>query len=622
MTASQTRPAMQPQQHYGYKYGITQPGVALVLKLDPQAADHLGVVDAHLAQSFDVTLEACRWTGPADVDASTQAGIDLAWRILLLGQSLLQAVRAPVFDPGKVLEARPIDGKPGRLAVRVFVPWFDHMETGPLHQAYQAAARVVTALAKPDPAEDRTETLLRNLHEQFVKPLARLMPGGESSVPVLANAFHQGIPFRHLSGGTYILGWGSQAKLMDRSAVESDSMIGSSLSSNKLHSANLLHAAGLPAPQHILARNEQQANHAAETIGWPVVIKPVDRERGEGVVTGISDHSALLEAYENAAKLSQRGVLVERQVAGVCHRIYLSFGQILYATKRMPKLVTGDGIHTVAELIESANAQEQTKVPWRRLKPFPDDDEASQCLAEAGLDMNSIPVTGEKAPLRQIEATIWGGVTEDQTDAIHPHNREMLIRAAQLFKLDSAGIDIITPDIGVPWYENGAIINEVNYAPLLGSHRTGYKLGGALAEIVARLVEGDGRIPVEVIVGKDSLDAARQRQRELHDRGVACFVAGSHVTLGPVDVAIHTAAHGLFARCRALLMNRATESLVIAVQTNEFEITGLPVDRISRISILDDDVQDWRDNGDKVGPDGFQSLIDLLTCYTVDKIQA
>ena len=58
---------------------------------------------------------------------------------------------------------------------------------------------------------------------------------------------------------------------------------------------------------------------------------------------------------------------------------------------------------------------------------------------------------------------------EDVTDIIHPDNlADIALRAASLFGLNVAGIDIITPDIRMASHQNGAIINEVNFAPLLG----------------------------------------------------------------------------------------------------------------------------------------------------------
>ncbi|WP_294347916.1 hypothetical protein [Prosthecochloris sp.] len=98
----------------------------------------------------------------------------------------------------------------------------------------------------------------------------------------------------------------------------------------------------------------------------------------------------------------------------------------------------------------------------------PLDQRARDSIEAAGFSEMSVPEKGRLVPLRPIESTQWGGVDEEVTDHVHSENLVTAPDAAKLFSLDVAGIDIISADISVPWYENGAIINEVNYAPLSG----------------------------------------------------------------------------------------------------------------------------------------------------------
>ena len=84
------------------------------------------------------------------------------------------------------------------------------------------------------------------------------------------------------------------------------------------------------------------------------------------------------------------------------------------------------------------------------------------------MTLASIPDPGTWVALRRIESTDWGGVDEEVTALIHPDNLKAALMATELFGLDMAGIDIISTDISRPWFETGAVINEVNFAPLLG----------------------------------------------------------------------------------------------------------------------------------------------------------
>ena len=63
-----------------------------------------------------------------------------------------------------------------------------------------------------------------------------------------------------------------------------------------------------------------------------------------------------------------------------------------------------------------------------------------------------------------------GGTSIDRTDEMHPDNVTACEMAAGVVGLDIAGIDVLSPDIPVPFRENGAVIIEVNAAPGLRMH--------------------------------------------------------------------------------------------------------------------------------------------------------
>ena len=340
---------------------------------------------------------------------------------------------------------------------------------------------------------------------------------GQSTLPVLRAAWQSDVPFIHLGGGIFQLGWGARARRIDRSTTDGDPATAAKLAQNKIWTASLLRNAGLPTPQHQVVTTLEAARLAVQRLGWPVVLKPADRDRGEGVSVNVADEANLQRAFAIAQKASRaRQVIVERQVAGVCHRLFIAGGRLLYAVIRWPKSVHGDGCRSVAELIRDANAAEAGRPPWRRSEPFPADAEAVAAMAAAGYALDTIPDAGARVPLRAIESTAGGGFDEEVTDRIHPDNLDIALRATALFGLEVAGIDIITSDIGTPWHANGAIINEVNYAPLLGGGEISRR---HVPEFLQRLLGGNGRIPVEAFVGGESaMAAARQGRANLRIR--------------------------------------------------------------------------------------------------------
>lgn len=143
-------------------------------------------------------------------------------------------------------------------------------------------------------------------------------------------------------------------------------------------------------------------------------------------------------------------------------------------------------------LVDEILSTERRIPPWRRSGLQTLDALAEQTLAAAGLAAGDVPAAGAYVALRPIETTAWGGLDEDVSDRVHPENRRLAALAGKLLGLEIAGVDIMSPDIGQPWQANGAIINEVNYAPLLGG---GEVSRARLPDLLRQLLPDGGRIP-------------------------------------------------------------------------------------------------------------------------------
>lgn len=618
-TAKASKSASPPVQRppFGYRHGMTQPSALLSFRLSGPGKLNLDVLDQRLEDAFQLKRLPLPAHDRFPVVAERIVA-EIAWRILQLGTALLRAVKVPALDPGYVVGVRAIGRSSVEFNVDVAIPIVEQIPGGLFHQAYEVATRTLLNLVRNRSGDPQLQLQSAEVDKSFVSRIYEQIPGGRSTIPLLTTVHKMGIPFRHISGGVYQLGWGCNATLIDRSSIESDSAIGAKLSNHKLLSATVIRAAGLPAPRHIKAATEEDALAAARTLGMPVVVKPADKDRGEGVSVDIRDSKALVAAFRTAAQLS-KSILVERQVSGVCHRLFVSHGKLLFAVKRRPKSVIGDGVHNVADLIEQANAAEMAKPPWLRLKPFPADAMAVESLARAGLALTSIPQAGQYAPLRSIQSTQWGGVVEEVTGIIHPDNIDIATRATDLFGMASAGIDLISPDISQPWHSNGAIINEINFSPLLTDESVA---GQYLPAFIAATVNGDGRIPIDVFVGgRDALACARERQQALVEQGVPCYLTSDNLTLQPGGEEQVFSSQSLFERSTALLMNRSVACLVLVIHSDELVHTGLPVDLVRQVTVVDRTLSAWsRENSGAtsarpaVNPD---ALIHLLEGYSL-----
>ncbi|SEF92564.1 AMP-binding protein [Jhaorihella thermophila] len=560
-------------------------GVA-ALKFKPPASPRLERLTQwrpHLeSRAFPCPPRADLLTFPPDIAdkaAWIQHVLDIARDILLLAAF-------PCFDHFHLIACSPNPDDEGIMKTLVLLPGLENLFPGTIDQALREATSCAGAMAARPPTEENREWLLDRIRRQSLPRLSRGNRTNTSSVAVLHAARQKGIPFRHLGMDVHQLGWGAQAKIINRSSTASDPALAVRLTTNKRVTTALLRQAGLPAPVHHVVADTAGARAAAEQLGWPVVVKPADLERGEGVEVDVTP-DRIDAAVSAALELSPgKQVLVERQVSGVCHRLFVAFGQLLYAVKRLPIGVYGDGTSTVAQLVAAAVRADRQLLPWERSKIRPIDDLARRALAANGLTEESVPEAGRFVPLRRIESTRWGGVDEDVTDCVHPENLRVALQAARLCQLEVAGIDIITDDISASWTETGAVINEVNFSPLLGG---GDISRSRLGEYVSRLMEGTGRIPVEVFVGDErAMEAARTWVATLKAGGTAAFLTGDTVTLGPDGEDIPVAVDGLPGRAAALILRRDVEALALVVQSDSLLNAPLPLEGVDAVHHVGD----------------------------------
>jgi len=585
----------QPAAH-GYRPGVSQPGNSLgfswicppELLHDPEQALHH--LDAWLTGPLAIPLlpepswKATQQQGCSETIRSA------AWRILQLASELLRLINLPVFDPGRLEEISAEPATTDRWQIRACVPLIEKHPPQVFLETYRRSAGLISELIVTELNGIQIARIHDLIDAEHIARCAPAIASAKSTIPLLQSAHQREIPFRHLGKGIYQLGWGCRTRRFMGGANDLDSAIGSRLSQDKRLTVQLLHSAGLPVPIQRQVADPEQAVKAAELLGWPVVVKPANRDRGEGVTLHIHTPEKVRDAWRKARELSPV-VLLEKQVDGVCHRLHVIAGQVISISRRLPKAVCGDGRQTVSSLIANANREQQSRPPWRRLKPFPSDELAITCLERDGLTLDSVPAKGEWALLRPFSSIEWGGVVENCTQTAHPENVATAVQATRLCNLTNAGVDMISIDISEPWSRNGAVINEVNFAPQT-QPADGFEF--MLDCIHEHYFPEAGHIPVHVYLGgQRALQAARQCQKQLAAQGVACSLAAFDRSLNPAGQPQSTTAQGLFSRCLALLCDPATEALAVAVQTGEWLQTGLPFDRTDQLVDCGDSLLDY-----------------------------
>ena len=411
------------------------------------------------------------------------------------------------------------------------------------------------------------------------RALSHFAPKGQNRPFILQHAYDTGIPVRHVFDGVWRLGTGRSARLLDSSVTDRTPSIGVKLAGNKVATATLLRQAGMPAPIHALAADADDAVRIANRLGYPVVVKPADRDGGVGVFADLRDDATVRQSFDAASRLS-RAVLVEKHFDGIGHRFTVFGGQVVKVTRKLPGGVVGEGGRTIAELVALAQQKAREAPPHETTHAaLTLDDEARGMLAQQGLSPESVVADGAFVSLRRRNNAVTGGSTTLlERESVHPDNLSLAIRAAHVLGLDWAGIDLLIEDAARSWLESGALLCEVNAAPQVDRRTAG--------EIVDALLGGNYRIPMHLVIADAQVDSSPDGPLHRLARRLGCQAVSSAdgVWIGGQRVA--PAQDGGFQAAQILLANPRAESGLFAMTAAEIVRCGLPVDRIDSVLSL------------------------------------
>ncbi len=359
-------------------------------------------------------------------------------------------------------KTREVKGQPGRYNVI-----YDYNDETVGLAAGQLAVRLVNHLVQAEEGFDFPEEL-----DLFLRRAQRTA-FGPSTGAILEEAISRDIPYIRLNSASLVqLGQGVHAQRIRATMTSKTGALAVDIASDKDMTTRLLGSAGLPVPKQETVRTADAAVTAARQIGYPVVVKPLDGNHGRGVCLDLQDEDEVRQAFDIAEAESRRGyVIVESFITGRDYRCLIVGGRMQAIAERVPAHVTGDGEHTVAELVELTNADPRRGVGHEKvLTRIKVDDAAIELVREQGYAMDDVPPEGQMVKLALTGNMSTGGISVDRTFEAHPDNVEIAEEAARMIGLDVAGIDFICPDIASPVRETGGAICEVNAAPGFRMH--------------------------------------------------------------------------------------------------------------------------------------------------------
>jgi cyanophycin synthetase len=356
-------------------------------------------------------------------------------------------------------------------------------------EAGEVACDMLAAIARhSQDAEDGPPDLDKDIDDFLDYAERRSL--GPSAMELVRAAQVRDIPVYRLNDASLIqVGQGKYQQRIEAALTSKTSHIAVEIASDKNLANSILADLGLPVPKQRLVYSVDEAMGAADRIGYPVVIKPLDGNHGRGVTVDITGEDGIAAAFETA-DAEGSAVVVETMLRGDDHRLLVVNGQLAAAARRVPGHVKGDGRSTIAELVGIVNQDPRRGVGHENvLTRLELDDQAKALLEEKGYTAETVPAEGEEVYLRKTANISTGGTAVDVTDTIHPDNKLMAERAIRAIGLDVGAVDFLTTDITKSYRETGGGICEINAGPGLRMHiapseGTPRDVGGAIMDML------------------------------------------------------------------------------------------------------------------------------------------
>jgi cyanophycin synthetase len=175
---------------------------------------------------------------------------------------------------------------------------------------------------------------------------------GPSTAAIVNAATDRKIPHIRLNDGNLVqLGQGARQRRIWTAQTDQTNAIAAGIARDKDLTKTLLKACGVPVPEGQVVKSAEQAWEVAQDMGLPVVIKPSDGNHGRGVTLDLRRQEHFASAFDVADKEGSE-VMVERYIPGDEHRILVVGGKVVAAARGETAWITGDGTHTVAQLID------------------------------------------------------------------------------------------------------------------------------------------------------------------------------------------------------------------------------------------------------------------------------
>ena len=294
---------------------------------------------------------------------------------------------------------------------------------------------------------------------------------GPSTGSIVDEAVSRNIPFIRLNNQSLVqLGYGKNQVRFRATMTDKTSSIAVDLASNKEETKKMLTDAAIPVANGMCISDISEIETVIKRVGFPLVFKPLDGNHGKGASINVKTKEEAFVAFEHAKKYSRK-IIVEKFISGFDFRILVINHRFIAAALREPAHVIGDGVSTIAQLIEIENQDERRGYGHENvLTEISIDRETHDELAKLNFTLETILEKGKKCHLKGTANLSTGGTSTDVTDIVHPNNIFIFERISRVIGLDICGIDVMASNLNEPLEVTGGVVLEVNAAPGFRMH--------------------------------------------------------------------------------------------------------------------------------------------------------
>jgi cyanophycin synthetase len=233
---------------------------------------------------------------------------------------------------------------------------------------------------------------------------------------------------------------------------------------DKAELKKMLQKAGVPVPRGGSFTRFKPLLARFRTLEKPVIIKPRLGSRGRHTTTNISTEEDLKKAYDCAKQLCH-WVVMEEHLVGSVYRGTVIDGALVGVLRGDPPRITGDGVKTIAQLVDSKNEHRPKQV-----SPVVLTSAHEEFLRRMGYTFTSVLPAGLTIDILEKIGISYGGYSVEVTAKTHPETKRYLSLAGQVINDPIAGFDFIIQDIEKSPDEQKWGIIECNGLPFINLH--------------------------------------------------------------------------------------------------------------------------------------------------------